>query len=116
MTRDDTRPLDVADPSGYLRTTMTKVPHQYRKDDEFSEDDDDSDFHPEGPDPSEMDSSDDPDLDVCPHCRRMIVEDAERCPHCGEYDTPGEAPLSRPWWIAIVIALVLLFTGLLWIF
>ncbi len=77
---------------------------------------DDDDVHPEGPDPSEMDSSDDPDLDVCPHGRRMIVEDAERCPHCGEYVAPGDVPLSRPWWIAIVIVLVLLFTGLLWIF
>ena len=80
------------------------------------EEDDDSELDPEGPDPSEMDSADDPDLDVCPHCRKMIVEDAEQCPHCGEYVTPGEAPLSRPWWIAVVIILLLTMTGLLWIF
>jgi rRNA maturation protein Nop10 len=99
---------------------MTQAPHQYDEDDEYGEDEsdaqDDSDFHPEGPDPTEMDSSDDPDLDVCPRCRKLILEDAERCPHCGEYVTPGDAPLSRPAWVVIVVILVLAMAGLLWIF
>ena len=97
-------------------TWRKDVEDRYEDEADDDEESDDSEHHPEGPDPSEMDSSDDPDLDVCPHCRRMIVEDAERCPHCGQYVTPGEAPLSRPWWIVIVVLLVLLFTGLIWIF
>jgi uncharacterized paraquat-inducible protein A len=80
------------------------------------EDDDTSDIDPEGPDPSEMDSSDDPDLDVCPHCRKMIVEDAERCPHCGEYVSPGDAPLSRPAWILIAAIILLMAFLLAWTF
>ena len=83
--------------------------------DEHDEEDDD-DFDPEGPDPSEMDSSDDPDLDVCPHCRKLISEEAERCPHCGEFVSPGNAPLSRPGWAVIVVILVLMLAGLIWIF
>jgi hypothetical protein len=86
------------------------------EDDEHDDDHEGSDLDPEGPDPSEMDSSDDPDLDVCPHCRKMIVEDAERCPHCGEYVSPGEAPISKPAWVVIVVILVLAMAGLLWIF
>jgi hypothetical protein len=80
------------------------------------EEDDDQDVDPEGPDPHEMDSSDDPDLDVCPHCRKLISEDAERCPHCGEYVTPGEAPLSPVAWLVIALLIVAMTGGLLWIF
>jgi hypothetical protein len=74
------------------------------------EDDDDVDEHdPEGPDASEMDYSDDPDLDVCPHCRKLISEEAERCPHCGMYISAEDAPLSRRAWIIIaLIGLVVL--------
>lgn len=79
-------------------------------------DDDDSDLDPEGPDPSEMDSSDDPDLEVCPHCRKLISEEAERCPHCGQYVSAVDAPLAKPWWVAVIVILVMLIAGLLWIF
>lgn len=78
-------------------------------------DDDNADhdgaIDPEGPDESEMDSHDDPDLDVCPHCRKMISEEAERCPHCGNYISLEDAPLSTRAWIAIglVVLLVLAF-------
>jgi hypothetical protein len=74
-------------------------------------DDEDDDFDPEGPDPQEMDSSDEPDLDVCPHCRKMIVEDAERCPHCGQFILPSDAPASAMVWIvtAVIAALVIVF-------
>ena len=58
-----------------------------------------------------MDYSDDPDLEVCPRCRKMIVEDAERCPHCGEYISAEDAPLSRTAWIVMlaIIAVLLVF-------
>jgi hypothetical protein len=74
-------------------------------------DDDDDDregVDPEGPDPSDMDFSDEPDLAVCPNCRRMISEEAERCQHCGEYITPGETPMPKWVWISIAIVILLL--------
>ena len=81
--------------------------------DEHEGGDDDSDLDPEGPDPSEMDSSDDPDLEVCPHCRKLIYEDAERCPHCGEFINPGDAPMSVRAWIVIGIIVAALLAVLL---
>ena len=83
--------------------------------DDEDETDDDS-LDPEGPDVSEMDSHDDPDLDVCPHCRKLISEDAERCHHCGMYLSAEDAPLSRPAWFVIAVALALLVVLLVWIF
>lgn len=75
--------------------------------DEEEQDDDDVDpngIDPEGPDPSDMDYSDEPDLEVCPNCRKMIVEDAEQCPHCGEYISAEDAPMPRWGWVTIIIA------------
>jgi len=38
----------------------------------------------------------------CPHCRRQIYEDAERCPHCGNYLSVEDAPFqARPWWFIV---------------
>jgi len=71
------------------------------------------DLDPEGPDESEMDYSDDPDLAVCPHCRKMISEEAERCPHCGMYLSLEEKPLPRTAWIVIAVIVVALIALLL---
>jgi hypothetical protein len=96
--------------------------HRDDEDDEtpdYVEDDvEDSDagHDPEGPDPAEMDSSDDPDLDVCPHCRKFISEDAERCHHCGMFISAEDAPLSRPAWFVIAVILALGIVFLVWIF
>ena len=69
----------------------------------------DDEIDPEGPDPSEMDYSDEPDLEVCPNCRKMISEEADRCPYCGEYLTPSAAPMSKTaWFVVAVIVLTLL--------
>ena len=84
--------------------------------DEIDDDEAGEEFDPEGPDPSEMDSSDDPDLEVCPHCRKLIYEDAERCPHCGEYVNPSDAPLSKGAWVVVTVVILLLISSLLWIF
>ena len=86
------------------------------RDQHDDEEEDDSDFDPEGPDPSEMDSSDDPDLEVCPHCRKLVYEEAERCPHCGEYISPADAPLSKPAWVVIGVIVTLGVVLLVWIF
>ncbi len=42
----------------------------------------------------------------CPACGIEIYEDAERCPHCGEYVVHGHSPWSgRPlWWIVLGLA------------
>lgn len=81
-------------------------------DDEETEDD----LDPEGPDPADMDYSDDPDLEVCPNCRKLISEDAERCPHCGHYISAEDAPISRRGWVVIGTIIALLITLLVWRF
>ena len=73
------------------------------------EDEDESDdIDPEGPDPHEMDYSDEPDLEICPHCRKMINEDLDRCPHCGQFVSPSDAPMSARAWIVIGVIIALL--------
>jgi len=77
----------------------------------YPDEPEDDEFDPEGPDESEMDYSDDPDLEVCPHCRKMISEEAERCPHCGMYISAEDAPLSPMAWVVIgviVLSLIVL--------
>ena len=79
------------------------------------DDEDDADLDPEGPDPHEMDYSDEPDLAICPHCRKMIFEDAERCPHCGEYVLLSETPLNTRGWLVIAVIVALLIAMLFWL-
>lgn len=71
-----------------------------------------SDFDPEGPDPEETDVGDMPSLLPCPHCRKMITDEAEICPHCHrEVDLP---PLSSSWSCGVVLViclLIVLFAG-----
>ena len=73
---------------------------------------DDDDIDPEGPDESEMDYSDEADLEVCPHCRKMVSEEAERCPNCGMYISLEEKPLPRAAWI-VIVAIILVLIALL---
>jgi hypothetical protein len=74
---------------------------------DFSEDEDRSEdgrglHERELPDESDMDSFDEPGLDTCPYCRKMISEDAERCHHCGNYISAADAPRrALPWWFWI---------------
>jgi len=79
------------------------------------DDDDDVEEHdPEGPDPAEMDYSDDPDLDVCPYCRKLISEEADRCPHCGQYIIASDAPIPRGGLIVIAIIAAVVIAMLVW--
>ena len=61
----------------------------------------------EDPDESDMDEHDEPDLIPCPHCRKMINEDAERCHHCGQWveETGGAV---RSWFTIIIVGLIIL--------
>ena len=60
-------------------------------------------------DDEEEDPSDEFDDDAtipCPYCKRPIHEDAQRCPHCGQFISAEDAPASRrPWWIVIGVLL-----------
>ena len=45
----------------------------------------------------------------CPYCKRLIHEESQRCPHCGNYISDEDAaPARKPWWIIIGVLLVLL--------
>ena len=44
----------------------------------------------------------------CPWCDREIHEDAQRCPHCGQYISSEDGPSGRkPWWIVAGVLLCL---------
>lgn len=74
--------------------------HRRWADDEWDAEDD----YPAWDDDFDADQDDDDD-DVtvpCPHCRRLIHEDAERCPYCERYlseEEPGFSP--KPWWVLL---------------
>jgi hypothetical protein len=63
------------------------------------EEEGDRDFHPE---------SGDAGVFWCPRCGSEMYGDADRCPTCGDYVTPGPRHASQPmpWWIWAIVALV----------
>lgn len=70
----------------------------------------------EHPEPEDADWNLDPASDECPYCGGEIVEDSQHCPHCDRYLSAEDAPVRRksPFYIAIVVLLVLLLAGLLY--
>jgi uncharacterized paraquat-inducible protein A len=44
----------------------------------------------------------------CPHCRRPVYEDAERCPACGQYLSREDAPRRLAWWLVLGVVAGLL--------
>jgi hypothetical protein len=58
----------------------------------------------EDPDESDMDEDDDPALVACPFCRGEISEEAEVCPHCGNYICAEDASRRIPVWLIIGVA------------
>src|SRR3954449_11451593 len=82
---------------------------------DIHDDDDDDDFDPpldpEGPDPSDFDDDDQPDLLPCPYCRKLIDEDTPRCPHCGQWISAEDAPSQVSWIVVLIIAALILATG-----
>jgi len=65
-----------------------------------------------------VDEDEDDDETVpCPHCRRLVYEDAERCPHCGSYLSREDAPReAKPLWVVATVLVVLAAILLTWIF
>ncbi len=63
------------------------------------------DYDPDDTDGEDEDWSEDPDDDdetiPCPHCRRPIYEEAERCPNCGVYLSREDSPSRKPWWLVL---------------
>lgn len=80
--------------------------------DEFDEDESFDEYSDEFPEDEEAETL------PCPHCRAEIYEDAEQCPHCGEYVTHSTSVWAgRPWWwivlgllgiVAVIFVLLLL--------
>lgn len=49
----------------------------------------------------------------CPDCRRPVPDFADRCPYCGNWiiQTAGHSPRRTPWFIVLVIVIVLALLG-----
>jgi hypothetical protein len=78
--------------------------------DEFREDEDEF----EEDEFEEGDDSDDEPTVPCPSCRRMILEDSPRCPHCERYiSAEDHAAPAKPLWV-VVTALILLGMAVWW--
>ena len=77
--------------------------------------DDDWDGDDNEDDDDEPVDEDDALMMPCPHCRRPIFDESERCPHCEKYLSEEDAPRSRkPWWF-ILGAVVCLYAVYKWI-
>ena len=66
-----------------------------------------SDFVTDWDDPDEWDAGADDDSAVelpCPACGEPVYEDADVCPHCGDFITPGRRPAvaNVPTWAAVL--------------
>jgi hypothetical protein len=54
------------------------------------------------------DDQDDDETALCPYCQEWVYDDAEHCPHCGNYLSREDAPVRRPWWLVLGVAACLL--------
>jgi predicted nucleic acid-binding Zn ribbon protein len=77
--------------------------------------DPDDDLDRELPDPSDMSSGDEPGLDACPYCRRMISEEAVRCHHCGKYLSQEDHPRGQSILITLLIVLLVVAAIMGWL-
>jgi hypothetical protein len=58
-------------------------------------------------DEDEYDDGEEEPTVPCPHCRREIHEESQRCPYCGNYISDEyTAPARKPWWIIMGVLLV----------
>ena len=82
------------------------------------------DEHDDEADLDESEEIDDDDLDVggdetdtlpCPECGEAVYEQAERCPYCGSYITPGGVAPRNSWWILITAIVCIVIVVLAWV-
>lgn len=79
--------------------------------DSYDDDDDRDDPLPE--DVDDADGDDDPAMMACPNCRKAVVEDAQQCPHCGDWITPVERRGGKRM-VTVLAILVMLGLALMW--
>ncbi len=87
--------------------------------DDWDGDDDydaDRDYDPDEPEtyPRGLYTDDGPPLVPCPYCKREILEDAERCPHCENYVSREDAPPSSKSWVWVVLMALALLAAASW--
>jgi len=53
----------------------------------------------------EDEGADDPDAEImlCPSCRGEVHEDAQQCPHCGDWITPVYAESNAKRWVFLAV-------------
>jgi hypothetical protein len=56
----------------------------------------------------DLDTDDEAATIPCPHCRRPVYEEAQKCEHCGSYLSDAEPTRFRPWWMIAGFILVLI--------
>ena len=60
------------------------------------------------PPSDDWDEDDDDPTVPCPHCKRPIHEDAQRCPYCENYISAEDSPpAAKPWWLILGVVLCL---------
>ncbi|MFQ5502748.1 MAG: hypothetical protein ACE5EQ_10675 [Phycisphaerae bacterium] len=74
---------------------------------------DDDDLDSEEPLPQDLvDDSDELPEMQCPNCRRLICEDTQKCPYCGDWiiavDPPTAKWHTRRWMLVAAVMLMLL--------
>ena len=62
----------------------------------------------------DMDRDDDDSLPemTCPICRATVVEDTQKCPHCGDWITPVDGlrqPIRRRRWLFVAAVMIMLY-------
>jgi len=67
------------------------------------------------PDADEGDDDPEEDQLPCPSCGRMVFDDTDRCPHCGDWIMPVAASSRQRHAIWVVAAVLATLGILLWI-
>ena len=68
---------------------------------------DDSFDDREWPDPQDCTPEDaEPDEVPCPHCRNLIYEEANQCPHCGKWVVRANFSRSAVWGVLAVLVIL----------
>ena len=51
----------------------------------------------------------------CPSCHKLVHEDAQQCPHCGDWITPVYPGSRTKRWIWTVAVVLVILSFLLWL-